>query len=162
MFTALLYIAAVIFLVWSFLKDRGKTKKALMIARKAFFNIFPEFSAILILIGIMLTLLSPQVISRLIGGQSGALGMFISSVIGSITLIPGFVAFPLAKSLLDYGAGIMQVAVFISTLMMVGVVTFPVERSVFGTKVALIRNSLAFCFSLCVAGVLALVLGGTP
>lgn len=158
LFTILLYIIAVIFLVWSFTKDKGKTKKALMIARKAFFNIFPEFSAILILIGIMLTLLSPQVISRLIGGQSGVLGMFISSVIGSITLIPGFIAFPLAKSLLDYGAGIMQVAVFISTLMMVGVVTAPLEMKYFGRKEMLLRNSMAYFYSFLVAGLLGVVL----
>jgi hypothetical protein len=42
----------------------------------------------------------------------------------------------------------------------VGVVTFPVERAVFGTKIALIRNSMAFVFALIVAGVIAMVLGG--
>ncbi len=158
MFTQLLYLAVFVFFLWSFFKDRKKTKKALMIARKAFFNIFPEFSAILILIGIMLTLLSPQVISQIIGGQSGILGMFVSSIVGSITLIPGFIAFPLAKSLLDYGAGIMQVAIFISTLMMVGVVTAPLETKYFGRRETLLRNSMAYLYSFLVAGLLGVVL----
>ena len=43
--------------------------------------------------------------------------------------------------------------------MMVGVITFPVERRVFGTRITLVRNSLAFVFALAVAGVLGVVLG---
>lgn len=39
-------------------------------------------------------------------------------MIGSITLIPGFVAVPLAAALLKNGAGYMQIATFVSTLMM--------------------------------------------
>ncbi len=158
MFTILLYLLAFLFLVWSFFKDKGKTKKALKITRKAFFNIFPDFSAILILIGILLTLLSPEIISRVLGGQTGVLGMLISAVIGSITLIPGFIAFPLAKSILDYGAGTMQVAVFISTLMMVGVVTAPLEIKYFGRRETLMRNSLAFFYSFLVAAALGVLL----
>jgi hypothetical protein len=46
--------------------------------------------------------------------------MLIAGLVGSITLIPAFVAFPLAAALLHNGAGIMQIAVFVSTLMMVG------------------------------------------
>jgi hypothetical protein len=63
---------------------------------------------------------------------------------GSVTLIPGFAAFPMAKMLLDNGAGIVQVGVLISTLMMVGVVTLPMERSIFGWKAAIARNVLAY------------------
>lgn len=158
LFTWLLYLSVILLLLWSFYRDRGKTRKALAIARKAFFNIFPEFSAILILIGIMMTLLSPQFINRILGGQSGFAGMFISSVIGSVTLIPGFIAFPLAKSLLDYGAGLMQVAVFISTLMMVGVVTAPLEIRYFGRRETLLRNGMAYLYSFLVAGLLGVVL----
>ncbi|HEY9061859.1 MAG TPA: hypothetical protein VIO64_15335 [Pseudobacteroides sp.] len=50
---------------------------------------------------------------------------------GSITLIPCFVAFLLAAALLKSGAGFMQIAVFISTLMMVGIVTIPPRNKIF-------------------------------
>lgn len=78
--------------------------------------------------------------------------------IGSITLIPGFVAFPLAAALLKSGAGYMQIAAFVSTLMMVGIVTMPVEINYFGKKAAIIRNVGAFGFSLIVALVMGVVL----
>ena len=79
----------------------------------------------------MLAILTPKQISKLLGSESGWYGVLIAAVIGSITLIPGFVAFPLAAALLKSGAGYMQIAVFVSTLMMVGIVTLPVEISYF-------------------------------
>jgi uncharacterized membrane protein YraQ (UPF0718 family) len=140
------------------MKDKGKTKMALKKAWKSFENILPQFLAILIIIGITLAVLSPETISRLIGDQSGWLGMLMAAMIGSVTLVPGFVAFPLAAALLENGAGFMQIAVFISTLMMVGIVTLPVEIKYFGKKAALIRNSLAVAFSFVVAIVIGVIL----
>lgn len=86
------------------------------------------------------------------------MGVFIASIIGSITLIPGFIAFPLASALLKNGAGYMQIGAFISTLMMVGIVTIPLEIKFFGKKAAVLRNSLAFVFSLFVALMLGVLL----
>lgn len=131
---------------------------ALKKAWKAFENILPQFLSILLIIGMMLAVLSPEVISGLIGSQSGWLGMILAAVIGSITLIPGFIAFPLASALLENGAGFMQIAVFISTLMMVGIVTMPVEIRYFGKKATILRNALAFVFSFIVAIAIGVVL----
>jgi len=158
LFTIFMYIVAFSFLFVSYIKDKKKTLKALKKAWKSFENILPQFSSILVIIGIMLAVLSPEVISGLIGEKSGGLGMLIASLIGSITLIPGFVAFPLASVLLKSGAGFMQIAVFISTLMMVGIVTIPVEIRYFGKKAAILRNSLAFVFSFIVAIAIGVVL----
>lgn len=158
MFTAALYGTTAILLAISFVKNKQKTRMALKKAWKSFENILPQLLAILLIIGMMLAALSPEVISGMIGSASGWKGMVLAAMIGSITLIPGFVAFPLASALLENGAGFMQIAVFISTLMMVGVVTLPVEIKYFGKKAALIRNLLAFGFSFVVASAIGLVL----
>jgi len=158
MFTIILYVLAAGLLTISFLKDRKKTKIALKKAWKSFENILPQLLSILIIIGIMLALLTPETISKLIGQQSGWFGMLIAGVVGSVTLIPGFVAFPLAAALLNGGAGFMQIAVFISTLMMVGIVTITLEIKYFGKKAAIVRNGLAFVFSFAVAIVIGVVL----
>lgn len=87
----------------------------------------------------------------------GAWGMFVAAVIGCVTLIPGFVAFPLAASLLRAGAGYAQISIFISTLMMVGVATFPLEEKYFGRLTAFKRNSLSLAIAIitsCVIGVI--------
>ncbi|MGI9861934.1 permease [Moorella naiadis] len=159
MFNLLLYLLALGGLGISWKKDPLKTKLALMKGWKSFTNILPDFAVVLGLIGIMLTYLSPHTIAAMVGKNSGFPGMLASSIVGSITLIPGFVAFPLAKSLLDRGAGITQMAVFVSTLMMVGVVTAPLESRYFGKKETILRNSLSYVFSFIVAIIIGMVVG---
>lgn len=158
MFTIVVYSLAFIFLLISLIKDRQKTKLALKKGLKTLENILPQFLGILLLIGIMLAIVSPELISSLIGGESGWLGIMFAAAVGSITLIPGFVAFPLAAALLNAGAGVTQIAVFISTLMMVGVVTMPVEFKYFGRRAALMRNGLAVIFAVGVALIMGVIL----
>jgi uncharacterized membrane protein YraQ (UPF0718 family) len=82
----------------------------------------------------------------------------LAAVVGAITLIPGFVAFPTARMLIESGAGYMQIGAFVSTLMMVGVVTIPVEIKYFGKKITILRNILAFIFSFIVAFIIGVVM----
>lgn len=158
-FTIVLYVAAFVFLLVSFFKDRGKTKLALKKAWKAFENILPQFLVIIIIIGMILSVLNAQTISGLIGKESGLIGVVILLFIGSITLMPPYVAFPLVASLLHNGAGYMQLAAFISSLTMVGILTMPLEMKYFGKKATLLRNGLAFIFSFGIAIVIGVFLG---
>lgn len=159
MFTAFTYALALAALAYSWSKDRSKTVLSVRKALKAFCGILPDFLAILALIGVLLTFLSPSVVARFLGARTGFGGMLLSSLVGSITLIPGFIAFPLVKSLLDRGAGLVQMAVFVSTLMMVGVVTAPLETKFFGKKETVIRNVLSYIYSFIVALIIGMVVG---
>lgn len=130
---------------------------ALKKAWKAFENILPEFLVVILLVGFLLAILNTETISKIIGSESGWVGVILATIIGSITLIPGFVAFPTAAILLKNGAGYMQIVAFVSTLMMVGVVTIPVEIKYFGKKISVVRNLLAFLFSFIVALIIGMV-----
>ena len=55
----------------------------------------------LVCISIMLVVLPENVISEMLVGQNQFIGMLLATVIGSVTLMPGFVAFPLASILLE-------------------------------------------------------------
>jgi uncharacterized membrane protein YraQ (UPF0718 family) len=156
--TWVLYCVSFSALLISFIRSREKTLLALKKAWKSFENILPQFLSVLIIIGIMLAILTPAQISRLLGRESGWYGVLIAAMRGSITLIPGFIAFPLAAALLKSGAGYMQIAAFVSTLMMVGIVTLPVEMKYFGKKAAVVRNIASFIFSILVALVMGVVL----
>ncbi|WKY49190.1 permease [Eubacteriaceae bacterium ES3] len=153
-----LYVVAGLLLAISFYKDKKKTKMALKKAWKAFENILPEFLVVILLVGLLLAVINEDVISDIIGEKSGWIGVVLAAVTGSITLIPGFVAFPMTALLLEGGAGYMQIGAFISALMMVGIITLPVEIKYFGKKLAIARNLLAFCFSFIVALVIGLVM----
>ena len=157
MFTYIIYALAVTGLILSIAKDKQKTKQALVKAWRALNNMLPEFTAILVLVGLVITLLTPEIIARFLGDSSGILGMIGTGLVGAITLIPGFVAFPLAATLLQHGAGIMQIAVFVSTLMMVGFVTAPLEIKYFGKKETIMRNGLSFVLAFGVAYLLGVL-----
>jgi uncharacterized membrane protein YraQ (UPF0718 family) len=124
---------------------------ALKKAWKAFENILPEFLVVILFVGLLLAVMNPELISKIIGSDSGWMGVILAAIVGALTLIPGFVAFPTAAMLIDGGAGYMQIGAFVSTLMMVGIVTMPVEIKYFGKKLTLARNILAFFFSFIVA-----------
>lgn len=147
----ILYAITILLLCTSFYKDKKKTKMALKKSWKSFENILPEFLGIIMIVGVLLAVMNPEVISRIIGGNSGWFGVILAAVVGAVTLIPGFVAFPTAAILVENGAGYMQIAAFVSTLMMVGIVTMPVEIKYFGKKLTILRNLFAFIFSFVVA-----------
>ena len=71
-------------------------------------------------------------------------------MLGSISLIPGFIAYPLSGVLIKNGVSYPVIAVFITTLMMVGVLTLPLERKYFGWKVAIMRNLLSLIGALAI------------
>ena len=160
MWNIILYCITFLLLLFSFIKEKNKTKMALKKAWKAFENILPEFLGLIVLVGITLAIFDAEMISKLIGEKSGWIGVILSAVVGAVTLIPGFVAFPTAAMLLVHGAGYMQIGAFISALMMVGIVTLPVEIKYFGKRLAIARNGFAFIFSFIVAFVIGKVVGG--
>lgn len=143
-------LCIIVFLI-AFIKDKDKTKKALKSSFKSFENIMPQFLSIVIIISLILSIVNPSTISNLIGPDSGILGTTISAIIGSITMMPTFVAFSTGDSLLKGGAGYAQVAAMISTLTMVGILTFTLEAKYIGKKAAFFRNLTAFLFAFVVA-----------
>jgi len=139
---------AAISLLASFILDRNKTRAALKKGAAMFFGIAPSFMNILVLISILLFFIPQDIILEYIGPGSGASGFLIAAIVGSITLIPGFVSYPIAASLISKGASYAVIAVFMTTLMMVGVVTLPLEIRYFGRKAAILRNALNFVAAL--------------
>ncbi len=155
--TMFLYGLAICLLGFSIMKDKIKTRMALKKSWRSFENILPQFLGVILMVGILLALFDSQAISTSIGASSGWFGVVVASFAGAVTLIPGFVAFPMAAMLLENGAGYMQIGAFVSALMMVGVITLPVEIRYFGKKLALARNLLAFLFSFVVALIIGMV-----
>ena len=155
----ILYLSVLILLTLSFCKSREKTKKALMKALRSMENILPELLSVLMLIALVLSLLNEAAVSRYLGDSSGFAGLLVSALAGAVTLIPGFIAFPVAARLLESGAGVLQVAAFVTSLMMVGIITLPVEIRYFGRQTAVLRNLLSFLFVFAAASFVALVAG---
>ena len=154
-----LYIITGLALVISFIVNRERTLRALKISVKQFTNILPAFLIMLILMSVALFLIPDEVITNYLGVSNKYMALFVASVIGSAILMPGFIVYPLAGVLLTKGVPYMVLSGFTTTLMMVGVLTYPVERAYLGTKVTIIRNVISFFIALIVAFVTGIIFG---
>jgi len=146
-------------LLISFIINKQKTIKAIKISFIKFKKIFPTFITMLILISIILFLFPDEVISNYLGNSCKFISVLLASFFGSITLMPGFVAFPLSGILLTKGVPYMVLSAFTTTLMMVGIITFPLEKEYFGVKVTVIRNIISFFIALIVAVITGILFG---
>lgn len=155
-FTMLMWVGTIIFLLISLKKDKNKTKQAIKVAFSMGKGMAISIFSIIFLIGLILTFLPPEVISQYIGEQSIIVSTVVCALVGTITLIPAFIAFPLVATLVNAGSSITPIVAFLTTLTMVGVVTFPLEKKEFGVKFAVTRNVLSFLFAI----IIALVMGG--
>ncbi|MFP3126352.1 hypothetical protein OH784_27460 [Ectobacillus funiculus] len=156
---AILYAMAIILLSISFIKDRNKTRDALLKSWKSFRHIIPDMFSIMLFVGLSLSILTPSLISSIIGEKSGLTGIVYAVLIGSIVLVPSFVVFPLGHTLVQNGAGLPQVAVLMSTLMSVGITTLPMEQKIFGRSFAYSRNVSAVVMSLIFSYIIWVVMG---
>ena len=154
-----LYLLTLLGIIISFIVDRNKTIMAFKIATKMFLNILPAFLIMLILVSIVLFFLPDEVISAYLGGDNKFASLLFASLVGSITIMPGFVAFPLCGILLEKGVLYMVLSAFSTTLMMVGVLSYPIERQYFGTKVTIVRNTISFLIAIAVAVMTGLFFG---
>lgn len=146
-----LYIATGLAVLISFIADSERTLKAFKMALKKFVTILPAFLGMLMLVSIVLFLIPDRVISQYLGSSNIFTGVLFASFLGSITLMPGFIAFPLCGILLKKGVLYMVLSAFTTTLMMVGILTYPIEKAYFGTKVTIIRNIISLFIALIVA-----------
>ena len=111
------------------------------------------------MVAIILYFVPDELIIKYLGKSSGGIGTIFGLLFGTITMMPGFIAFPLGGILLDKGVSYMNIAAFTTTLMIVGVVTFPVEREYFGIKITVLRNIIGFFIAVIVTLIIAFSYG---
>ena len=157
-----LWVVTGLALIVSLAASRGKTVQALRIALKRLSKIMPPFLVMMLLVSVILYLVSDEMIAHYLGNENKYFAVLIASAIGSITAIPGFIAFPLAGMLLSRGVMYMVLAAFTTTLMMVGVVTYPIEKAYIGTRATIMRNSLSFLIALIISAAVGLLYGELP
>ncbi|NOZ56952.1 MAG: permease [Calditrichaeota bacterium] len=156
--TVVINVLALACFALAFAQDRAKARRALVLAFRSFLRILPAVLTVVVVIGLLLGLVPKSTISRIVGEQGGVLGLLTVASLGAVLHIPSLIAFPLAASLLQAGASITAVAVFITTLTMIGVVTLPLEIRELGAKMALLRNGLSFLAALAIGVLMGVIL----
>lgn len=157
-FTIGFYLVSISLFIIALIKDKDGAKEAIGKSKGMMKNMIGDIISIIFLIGLLLVLIPPETIKSFLGSENVVISTIVAAVVGGITLIPAFVAFPLVGSLIGAGASIIPGVAFLTTLTMVGVVTYPLEKKAFGRKFALIRNGLSFLAALIIAGLMGVIL----
>lgn len=147
MMSAVLYGGTAVALLVSWRIDREKTGRALKIGAKSLNGLAPRILGMVALVGLVLALVPPEVITRLFSYR-GIGGFALVSAIGSILTMPAPIAFALVGSLFKLGAAPASLAAFVTTLTMVGIMSAPMEISCFGKRFTLIRQTLSFVMAI--------------
>ena len=157
-----IYVLTAVLVMSSLIVSRDRTARALRIALRRFLSVLPAFVVMLVLVAVALYFLPERTMLRILepGGRWGALAVAVG--IGSVSIMPGFIAFPLCGVLLQRGVLYMVLSAFSTTLMMVGVATFPMEKTYLGGRLALIRNLASLGIALAVAAATGFAFGELP
>lgn len=154
-----LWITTAGLLILSLLKSKEKSISALRIALKKFSSILSVFLLVMAGFALIVTFVPAEMIQNYIGKESGVKGIALSLGLGSISVMPGFAAFPLCAALKGEGIPFYIIAAFSLSLMNVGIVTFPIEEKFLGVRVALLRNLIALIVCVIVVIIVKFVFG---
>ena len=131
--------------------DRKKMLAGLKVGFKRFTNAFTMFFVVFFALSLFLYIFSSVWISQQLSGSNAWFACIIALAAGSVFVLPGFIAFPLGGVLVGNGVPYFIVSAFTSSLMMVGILTLPIETAWLGKRFAVFRNLIALFITLCVA-----------
>lgn len=154
------YIVSIGLIIILMFVDSKRTLQGIKKGIKKIAKNAPVFINMIILVSISLYFFSDELILRYLGDANIFQSILLALGIGSITFMPGFVVFPLAGLLLEKGVSYVVLAAFTTSMMMVGVLTFQIEKEYFGTKLTIIRNLMGLLMAIIVSGAIGVVLGG--
>ncbi len=153
----ILFVITGLLLLVSFLANRQKTLNGLKKGAMQFLKLLPTLLTVIILVSVALFFTPEKMLIKYFGDQAGVLGYAMAALVGSVSLIPGFISYPMAGMLLESGVSYGILAIFITTLKMVGTLTIPVEAKYFGMKVTLMRNGLSFLGAIVIGVIMAII-----
>jgi uncharacterized membrane protein YraQ (UPF0718 family) len=155
--TIVLGALAVALTAIGYARGGGQHLQGLRIAGRLTWEIAPMILFAMVIAGMIQVLVPREIVSRLVGGQSGFRGILIGTVAG--TLSPGgpYINIPLVGALLHAGAGIGTTVAFLTAWSLMSLSRLPMEIGILGWRFTAVRVASSFVFPP-IIGLLAQVL----
>ncbi len=151
-------IVVILLFFFLFKKDKKKAKKSLKAGNKFLLRNIIRIFAIFLLVNLLQMFIPQNSINNFMLKLSGTIGTFISALFGSIMIGPPASGYVLGQFFMKRGVPIPYIAAFLSTWVMIGVVSIPFELKTFGTKFTLIRNVIFFLSAVVIALIMGVLL----
>jgi len=120
--------------------------EALGRASRSLRMIAPMLLAVIGLIGLFETVITPEMIKALFGGST--LNEIVIGVFsGGISIGQPFLSYAIGGELLHSGVSLYAVTAFILSFVTLGVVQLPLEWALFGARFTIVRNLLGVLFA---------------
>ena len=123
--------------IWIYQPQKEYT--ILYFTRKNFLNFIFMIVPVFICIGLMDIWIKQKTMVKIMGKQSGLLGMITSLLLGMVTAVPSYALSPVTGVLLKKGSGISNVILFICSSASIRIPLLLFEISSLGIKFTLIR-----------------------
>ncbi len=130
-------------------KDKN-IKTAFKKALKGFSNSLPLIISVILLLGLIKTYLTKEIIKTIFIGNI-LRDSLIGSIFGSISAGNPITSYIIGGELLNQGISLYAVTSFIIAWVTVGAVQFPAEAKTLGKKFSLTRNITSFILAMIVA-----------
>ncbi len=134
------FIIGVIWIFYTFKKDKKSGKQAIRIALNNFLSRLPDIFGIFLLLGIFNEFVPKSIVFRYMGNARGAMDHILALLFGSLAAGPPATAYPLGEALIIKGAAISVVAVFLASWVKIGFISLGIELKSFGKEFVIWRN----------------------
>lgn len=125
-------------------------KQAFLKAFKSFVSILPMIFAVVLLVGVLQTYVTPDMLTKLFG-YSIITDVGTGTLFGAISSGNPVMSYIIGDELLENGVSLYAIAAFILSWVTLGIVQLPAEASVFGIHFTIYKNVLTLISTIFVA-----------
>ncbi len=115
-----------------------------------FLMMMPMILGVVGLVGLFQTLITPQLLKSLFSGHV-LYDTLIGTIAGGVAAGQAMVSYIIGGELMQEGVSMYAVAAFVLSWVTLGVVQLPLEVEVLGVRFTILRNVLAFVFTILIA-----------
>ena len=145
-----------------YLRRPDRALSVLFVSKDYLLEMLSILPPVLILCGLFDAWVPKPTIERLMGEASGARGAAISLLLGTVAMGPLYAAFPIGKALLDKGASLYNVAVFLCVWASIKIPMILFETKFLGAEFALLRLALTIPAILVISGLMKFLEARSP
>lgn len=154
----LIFILSFFLYIYFFIKDKKGIKKASTIGIKVFFKNSVRIFSIFIIIGILQNFLTKENVSAFLLKFSGLKGILAGFLCGSIMMGPVASGYPIAEYVRNNGGTNGLVSSFLTSWVLIGIISISMEFKNLGTKFTILRNIFSFSIIILISLIMELLL----
>jgi uncharacterized membrane protein YraQ (UPF0718 family) len=153
----IVYAIALVLAAAAYLKGDQRHVLGITEAAKTLLHVLPTLIGAFLIAGYVRVLLPDDMVREWLGEESGAKGILVGYLAGTLTFGGPFISFPIAASLYQAGAGVITVTTYITAWALWGGGIIFYEFSILGPRLFTIRMVASIFFPL-LAGMIAALL----